>query len=105
MASFAKVSIVLLMACNAQLNQWKLDTGPNGEDIWRSTSTFVPVQSQSFGTIKLGKKMLMEFDFTWNGYTFDPRGAPYNDYENFFRVGCSAYADTTLGSPCGGGNG
>ena len=88
-------------------NQYEHDTGPHGEDIWRSAPSqcFTPVQSISYGTIRVGKEMSMKFDFTWNGYTFNPRGEPYNDYENFFRVGCSAHNDNDPNSPCSGGNG
>ena len=102
MPSSTNILILFGIACNAQLNQWESDTGPNGEDIWRSTSEFIPVQSQSFGSIKIGKEMLMTFDFTWNGYTYDPRGQPHDDYENFFRIGCSAFNDSIPGSPCNG---
>ena len=49
--------------------------------------------------------MSIKFDFTLGGYTYDPRGDPHNDYEKFFRVGCSAYDDVTTGSPCNGGFG
>ena len=88
-----------------QSNQYEEGTGINGDDIWRSLSDFIPQQSQSFGTIKIGNIMFMEFDFTWHGYTHTPRGEPYNDYEMFFRVGCDANGDVTPGSPCIGGTG
>eukprot|EP01083_Nonionella_stella_P128921 390767_1 len=69
-------------------NTWEKDTGPNGEDIWRSTSNFKPVDATSFGTIKIGQFMTVEFDFIFHGRTHSPQiGEP----ENFFRIGHSAF--------------
>eukprot|EP01084_Bolivina_argentea_P096035 172645_1 len=79
------ISVIPTFQC--QINQWIEETGLNGEDIWRSTSDFIPIQSQSFGSIKLGQIMSMEFDFIWNGRTNNPR---IHYYEMFFRIGHSA---------------
>ena len=40
-------------------NQYVMETGAQGEDIWRSASgqCFIPQQATAFGTIKVGKEM------------------------------------------------
>eukprot|EP01084_Bolivina_argentea_P063651 116182_1 len=77
--------------CSEQTNQYEHDTGPNGTDIWRSTSNFIPVQQTSYGNITIGSIMSTEFDFIWWGRTADQRiGYP----ENFFRVGFDAQINT-----------
>ena len=49
-----------------------MSTGSNGEDIWQSTSDFVPIQNGEYGSITIGEEMEMEFDFAWGGYSNDP---------------------------------
>eukprot|EP01083_Nonionella_stella_P053085 140594_1 len=71
-------------------NAYRQLTGTNGEAIWKSTSDFIPVQSQPYGTIRLGQIMSAEFDFVWNGRTNSPHR---RFYENFFRVGYDATND------------
>eukprot|EP01084_Bolivina_argentea_P218194 370313_1 len=88
--------LLLFNACES-LNTWNSSIGVNGEDIWISTSDFVPQQSQSFGTIRLGQIMSVAFDFVWGGRTSDPR-VGYD--ENFFRIGYSA----NEGKTCSGQN-
>lgn len=77
-------------------NQYAQSTGPNGEDIWQSTSDFVPIQEGLYGNIRIGELMIMKFDFVWDGYSNDPYPPP--QYENFFRVGFSH----SLGTSCDG---
>lgn len=79
----------------SQLNQYTESTGLNGEYLWQSTSDFIPVQSQSFGEIKIGDEMSAEFDFVWGGRTNDPS---QDKYEMFFRIGY----DSALGNSCSG---
>jgi len=82
--------------CHGQLtetNQWEESTGADGSDLWYSTSDFVPVQSQSFGTIQIGRIMTVEFDFVFGGRTNDPK---VDQSEMFFRVGY----DSTDGTSC-----
>eukprot|EP01083_Nonionella_stella_P077700 212294_1 len=65
---------------------------------WRSTSDIIPKQSTSYGTIRLGTIMSIEFDFLFNGRSNDvvscesmeppAHGIRPRDYqENFFRIG------------------
>eukprot|EP01083_Nonionella_stella_P077698 212291_1 len=68
---------------------------------WRSTSDIIPKQSTSYGTIRLGQIMSIEFDFLFNGRSNDVlscehteppahgfEGFRFSDYqENFFRIG------------------
>ncbi len=95
--SALSLSFLVTQLVLSQLNQYETDTGDNGEDIWRSTSDFVPVQCNSSagadltktcerGDITIGEVMDMEFDITWYGYTNDPTSTG-DAYENFFRVG------------------
>eukprot|EP01084_Bolivina_argentea_P207626 354211_1 len=56
----------------------------DGEYTWESTSDFIPTNATSHGTIKIGQKMNMEFDFYFNGRSNTPRTG-YE--ENFFRIG------------------
>ena len=44
-----------IQTVRSQLNQYEMDTGDDGSDIWRSTSDFVPVQSQEYGDIRIGE--------------------------------------------------
>ena len=69
------------------LNEWSKTVGSDGTQIWNSTSDFVPVQSQSFGSIKIGRIMTVEFDFVFWGRTNDPK---QNQREMFFRIGYDA---------------
>eukprot|EP01083_Nonionella_stella_P188906 697360_1 len=82
------VYIELLLEC---LSSWQYlqETGS-----WRSTSDIIPKQSTSYGTIRLGQIMTMEFDFLFNG-----RSNPMKpcEYENFFRIG---HQSTELTSDC-----
>ena len=73
-------------------NTWGKATGSNSQDIWYSTSDFVPVQSESFGTIKIGRIMSMEFDFVFGGRTNDPNK---DQSEMFFRIGYDATGGTS----------
>lgn len=82
----------LLFLSDSQLNQWGDSTGSNGEDIWYSTSDFVPVHAQSFGTIRIGRIMSVEFDFIFGGRTNDPNE---NQTEMFFRIGYDAAGGTS----------
>lgn len=77
-------------------NQYTQTTGPDGEDIWSSTTDFVPIQEGLYGNITIGETMVMEFDFVWAGYSNDPYAQP--QYENFFRVGFSH----NFGTSCDG---
>eukprot|EP01084_Bolivina_argentea_P133504 235604_1 len=81
------VQLLISIKPHKCLNTWKKETGSNGEDIWRSTSDFIPVQSTSFGTIRISHIMSAEFDFIWKGRTNYPRA---NYRENFFRIGHSS---------------
>merc|ERR1719419_1676267 len=78
-------------------NQFVESVGPNGESVWQSTSDFVPVQGESFGAIKLGHDMVMEFDFVFNGRTNSPIESKF---EMFFRIGF----DAKNGNNCNGHN-
>ena len=55
-------------------------------------SDFVPVQSQSYGSITLGRIMEMSFDFVFGGRTNDPYT---DDVENFFRIGYNSNTGNT----------
>ena len=94
---FTLISILIHLVDSQVLNQYQKSIGPDGEEIWQSTSPFVPVQSKSFGNITIGNIMTMEFDFIWNGYSNDPYSTG-NQYENFFRIGFSS----RYGSGCDG---
>ena len=72
-------------------NEWNKSSGANGGDIWYSATNFVPVQSKSFGTIKIGRIMSMEFDVIFGGRTNDPHT---NRAEMFFRIGYNANRGT-----------
>merc|ERR1719203_1884822 len=94
-STFSALSRYLLIInlSHSQLNEYEMDTGDDGSDIWRSTSDFVPIQdagdeSNLFGNITIGELMDMEFDFVWGGYTNEPYSTG-NQFENFFRVGFS----------------
>eukprot|EP01083_Nonionella_stella_P176562 618103_1 len=67
-------------------NEYKKLTGPNGEDIWESTSWFQAGGAHSYGTIKIGQVMVMEFDFRYMARVNSPTEKAI---ENFFRVGHS----------------
>lgn len=92
--------ILAVYRSNGQpFNQFIKETGPNGEDIWKSTSDFIPVQpsssvSSQFGTLRLGQVMSAEFDFIFNGRTNNPN---YGFYENFFRIGFDAISRSCTG--------
>eukprot|EP01083_Nonionella_stella_P012417 35247_1 len=79
--------ISMIYSGHSQTNQFIKAIGPNQEDIWRSTSQFIPVQSTSFGTITIGEIMSIEFTFTFGGRTESERP---NREENFFRIGYTA---------------
>eukprot|EP01083_Nonionella_stella_P052390 139002_1 len=65
-------------------NKWNKTTGPNGEDIWKSTSWFQAGGVASYGTIKIGQIMEMEFDFRYMTRNNTPTAGAAN---NFFRIG------------------
>merc|ERR1719361_1169429 len=90
---FLYFAYCIFIHCHSLSNQWNETTGDNGEDIWYSTSDFVPVQSQSFGSIRIGRVMTMEFDFIFGGRTNDPS---IGLSEMFFRIGF----DSTAGTSC-----
>ena len=94
-------SSILSNIVKGQINDFIKEIGVNGEDIWRSRTDFIPVQSAQYGAIKIGEEMSMEFDFTWHGRTYDPSNAT-DVYEQFFRIGCDAKQGTGL---CRGGFG
>eukprot|EP01084_Bolivina_argentea_P075154 136260_1 len=81
------LTIILFIHPCESINEWSLDSYPD-QDIWRSTSDFIPQQSMSYGTIRIGQIMSTEFDWKFWGRSNDPRNGPY--YENFFRVGETA---------------
>ena len=61
--------------------------GPNGEDIWQSTSFISPAITSaegSLGSIRLGYNFHIEFDFAFLGRSDSPTA---NEYENFLRIG------------------
>eukprot|EP01083_Nonionella_stella_P144114 449307_1 len=78
------ISLFCIIHTCQSLNTFTTSTGANGEDIWRSTSDFVPQSSTSYGTIKVGQVIVMEFDFK-----FTNRSNRYRPgyEENFFRIG------------------
>eukprot|EP01083_Nonionella_stella_P036014 98238_1 len=71
---------------------------------WQSTSDIIPKQSTSYGTIRLGKIMSIEFDFLFNGRSNDVVSCEQMDpsvhggirtrefQENFFRIGKKSMA-------------
>eukprot|EP01084_Bolivina_argentea_P208235 355119_1 len=85
MSLYLLAHVFVIYICNC-LNEWTKDFYPN-EETWRSTSDFIPSQSISYGSIKLGQVMSVEFDWVWHRRTNFPR---VNRYENFFRVGLTA---------------
>ena len=97
MGTIVIMSLCFYLSVSTELNQWNKTTGDNDEDIWYSTSVFVPVHSQSFGTIKIGRIMSIEFDFVFNGRTNDPF---IDESEMFFRIGY----DPDGGNGCEGHN-
>eukprot|EP01084_Bolivina_argentea_P066344 120922_1 len=88
-------TIILCIHTCKSINEWSLESYPD-LDIWRSTSDFIPQQSTSYGTIRIGQIMSAEFDWIFWGRTNDPRNGTY--YENFFRVGETA----SNGKSCNG---
>ena len=89
------IYLITVLSVSAQLNEYEMDTGDDGSDIWRSTSDFIPVQRElsdtdDDGSITIGEIMTMEFDFVWGGYSNDPYDSG-TQYENFFRVGYSHF--------------
>ena len=89
-------SSLIIHTTHAQLlNQYVESTLSNGTDRWESTSDFIPIRDQSYGTITIGSTMRMEFDFTFLGRTNDPGT---DKFENFFRVGY----DSAFGNNCSG---
>jgi len=87
--------IFLLPTLSTAYNQWSKSISDQGEEIWQSTSDFIPLRSQSFGSIRIGRAMSAEFDFQFGGRTNDPKS---DAYEMFFRVGF----DSKLGNGCSG---
>jgi len=88
------ITFSFLSPTHSQLtNQFETLRGPNGEDIWRSTSDFIPEFAKSFGSIRIGYEMSISFTFIWHGRTTAP-----NNYEQFFRIGF----DSLLGNGCDG---
>ena len=93
--------VQLWIGSHCQLNQYIQYISSNGDYVWKSISDFVPVQSQSFGTITIGHIMSMEFDFVWNGRNaskFDDVEYEMDGGMMFFRVG----ADSNGGNGCYG---
>ena len=58
--------IIFVQICHSQLNEYEQETNDT-ISIWRSTSPFIPVQSQSYGTLKIGRIITAEFDFEFGG--------------------------------------
>lgn len=76
-------------------NTYITEISPNGDQLWHSTSTFLPEQSSAFGQIRIGHRMSAQFDFAWTGRTNTPRS---KTFENFFRIGF----DAQYGTGCSG---
>lgn len=88
-------SLFIAISVQSQLiNQFIEGTGPKGEDTWNSTSDFIPQQAQSFGSIKIGLIMSIEFDFVFHGRRNSPTVCPNLKNENFFRIGNTAQYST-----------
>lgn len=65
------------------INQYDGDN----ETIWQSTSSFIPQKESTYGYIKIGQTMSMEFTMTWNG-----RSNPnVQQYEQFFSIDTALY--------------
>eukprot|EP00484_Ammonia_sp_Unknown_P005203 CAMPEP_0197077344 /NCGR_PEP_ID=MMETSP1384-20130603/212575_1 /TAXON_ID=29189 /ORGANISM="Ammonia sp." /LENGTH=345 /DNA_ID=CAMNT_0042516209 /DNA_START=57 /DNA_END=1091 /DNA_ORIENTATION=+ len=61
----------------------------DGVNYWRSTSTFIPSQNSSYGTIQLRSALYMELDIVFHGKRSNlSRSA----WENVFRIGHAGYA-------------
>eukprot|EP01083_Nonionella_stella_P315632 1140681_1 len=80
------LAYLCLLFQNAQSNQnlYTKLTGSNGEDIWKSTSWFQQSGAISYGTIKIGQVMVMEFDFRYLSRVNSPTPGAI---ESFFRIG------------------
>eukprot|EP01083_Nonionella_stella_P065731 172432_1 len=85
--------IIILITANVVQTQYITQTTPS-QDTWQTESghTITPTQSTSYGTIRIGQKMSIEFDVTFHARSDNPRPG-YQ--ENFFRIGKPA-------SPSGG---
>eukprot|EP01084_Bolivina_argentea_P231741 390708_1 len=77
--------IIILITANVVQTQYITQTTPS-HDTWQTESghTITPQQYTSYGTIRIGQKMSIEFDVTFHGRSNDPREG-YK--ENFFRIG------------------
>ena len=60
------ILIIVVQICHSQLNEYEQETNDT-ISIWRSTSPFIPVQSKSYGTLKIGRIITAEFDFEFGG--------------------------------------
>eukprot|EP01084_Bolivina_argentea_P231739 390706_1 len=77
--------IIILITANVVQTQYITQT-TSYQDIWQTESghSITPSQSTSYGTIRIGQKMSIEFDVTFHARSNDPRPG-YQ--ENFFRIG------------------
>eukprot|EP01083_Nonionella_stella_P155974 504545_1 len=78
------IYLCLLFQNTQSQNLYTKLTGSNGEDIWKSTSWFQQSGAISYGTIKIGQVMIMEFDWQYVARVNSPTSGAY---ENFFRIG------------------
>eukprot|EP01084_Bolivina_argentea_P199985 342055_1 len=62
----------------------------NNDTYWRSLTSFTPINNASYGTIKLGRSVHMEFSFIY--HKRNPLSYNTSIYENIFRIG---YGDKT----------
>eukprot|EP01084_Bolivina_argentea_P172744 299199_1 len=95
--SIITLVIIVLIGANVVQTEYIIQTTPS-QDIWQTeyiTQT-TPTQSTSYGTIRIGQKMSIEFDVKFHGRSDDPRPG-YQ--ENFFRIGHDA---STGGTGCDG---
>ena len=76
------VAIIFMNRAQSVINEYMTDN----ETYWKSTSTFIPRSSSSYGYIKIGYNMHMEFDIIWNGRTNTNNNI---QYQQFFRISSS----------------
>eukprot|EP01084_Bolivina_argentea_P270928 460813_1 len=78
------IYLLLQQSQSILANEYGKHTGPNGEDIWKSITWFQAGGVASYGTIKIGQIMEMEFDFRYIARNNTPTPGAAN---NFFRIG------------------
>eukprot|EP01083_Nonionella_stella_P052392 139009_1 len=78
------IYLLLQQSQSILANEYGKHTGPNGEDIWKSITWFQAGGVASYGTIKIGQIMEMEFDFRYMTRNNTPTAGAAN---NFFRIG------------------